>query len=168
MYEEKPDLDTLWQGDVVFGCAFPVFSNLSFSESEWGSQFKVRTGPLAIVSHSCDLEVTDGRLKRSSVQLSPLIPVPPMLTKKPEHLARLRSHEPLQADKPNFINYFLFHATSGILDQEMVIDLSNVHSFHASTQLLAKLKEHKRLQIQGSARRHLQDRLMFHFGREVE
>jgi hypothetical protein len=168
MYETNPDLNTLWQGDVVFGCAFPVFSNLNFTASEWGSQFKVRTGPLAIVSHSCDLETSNGKLKRSYVQVCPLITLPAMLARKPEHLARLRAHEPLQADRPEFINYFLFHAVSGLLDQDMVIDLSNVHSFQASVQVFDKLREHKRLQIQSAVRRHLQDRLMVHYGREAE
>jgi len=168
MYEGTADANTLWQGDVVVGCAFPVFFNLSFSAQDWGSQFKLRIGPLAIVSHSCDLEIVSGKLKRSTVQFSPLVPVPSVLTKKPEALSRLRKHEAIDSAHPEFINYFFYQAFPDVLPDDMVIDLSVIHSFQSSVGLIQQLKEHKRLQLQSDAREYLQDRLALHFAREAE
>jgi hypothetical protein len=167
MYQ-TPISGELWQGDVIFGGAFPVPTSLRFSEGEVETNWKIKRCPLAIVSHSCDVELHNGQPKRVAVQLTPLISPPKNLARNAEALSLLREHSVVNPARPAHLNLFLFAPQPRVLEVEMLADLSVIYSFPMSPSLHAELLRGKRLELTPEVRLRLQEKLMLQYGREFE
>jgi hypothetical protein len=163
----KPPRSILYQGDVVTEFAYPVLSNLTFRERDFVSQLRIKTGPLIIVSHDCDLELYNNVPKRVAVQLCPLAAIPKQLKFDAEALERVKTNR-VVPETPEFLNLFFFDAATsdGIFKEDMVADISLIHSFPSSPNLLDQLLAAKKLELQDEYRILLQDKLMYQYGRE--
>ena len=160
-----PPGTVLCQGDVVTDFAYPVLSNVQFRKSDFVGELRIKTGPLAIVSHDCDLELYEGVPKRIAIQVCPLNPIPRQLLLDKEALERLKSNR-VAPDTPEYINLFFFQACAGILEEDMVADLSVIHSLPSSPALLRRLLDQRRLELTREIQMLFQEKLMYQYGRE--
>lgn len=129
-------------------------------------ELRIKTGPLAIVSHDCDLELYEGVPKRVAIQVCPLNPIPRQLLLEKEALERLRLNR-VAPQTPEYINLFFFQAYPGSLEEDMVADLSVIHSLPSSPALVRRLLDQKKLELTQELRKLFQDKLMYQYGREV-
>jgi hypothetical protein len=160
-----PPGTVLCQGDVVIDFAYPVLSNIQIRKRDFVGELRIKTGPLAIVSHDCDLELYDGVPKRIAIQVCPSNPIPRQLLLEEEALARLKSNR-VVPETPEYINLFFFQACVGILEEDMVADLSVVHSLPSSPALLRRLLDQKKLELTREAQNLFQEKLMCQYGRD--
>src|SRR5579862_2023422 len=163
----KPPRSILCQGDVVTEFVYPVLSDLEFRKRDFISQLRIKSGPLVIVSHDCDLELYKGVPKRMAIQLCPLAVIPKQLTLDAESLGRVKTNKVVPGT-PEFLNLFFFDAATseGVLEEDMVADISLIHSLPSSPKLLDQLLTAKRLELRDEFRILLQDKLMYQYGRE--
>jgi hypothetical protein len=163
----KPPRSILYQGDVVTEFAYPVLSDLEFRKRDFVSQLRIKIGPLVIVSHDCDLELYNGVPKRMAIQLCPLAAIPKQLRLDGESLEQVKTNRVVPAT-PAFLNLFFFDAAAsdGVLEEDMVADISLIHSFPSSPKLLDQLLTAKKLELRDDCRTLLQDKLMYQYGRE--
>lgn len=159
----KPPRSILCQGDIVTGFAYPILNDLEFRKRDFVAQLRVRAGPLVVVSHDCDLELYAGVPKRMAIQLCPLASLPKQLKHDSDALQHLKTNR-VVPETPEYINLFFFTAagSDGILEEDMVADISLIHSLPSSPALL----EAKKLELQPELRVLLQDKLMYQYGRE--
>jgi hypothetical protein len=163
----KPPRSILYQGDVVTEFAYPVLSDLEFRKHDFISQLRIKIGPLIIVSHDCDLELYNGVPKRMAIQLCPLSAIPKQLRLDTKGLERVKTNR-VVPETPEFLNLFFFEAAAsdGVLEEDMVADISLIHSLPSSPRLLEQLQTAKKLELQDQFRTLLQDKLMYQYGRE--
>jgi hypothetical protein len=163
----KPPRSILCQGDVVTEFAYPVLNDLDFRKRDFVAQLRVKAGPLVVVSHDCDLELYAGVPKRMAIQLCPLASIPKQLKQDSDALQHLKTNR-VVPETPEYINLFFFAAadSDGILEEDMVADISLIHSLPSSPALLDRLLSAKKLELRPEFRVLLQDKLMYQYGRE--
>jgi hypothetical protein len=161
MYRNPPT-SILCQGDVVTEFAYRVLNDLNFRKRDFVAQLRVKTGPLVVVSHDCDLELYAGVPKRIAIQLCPLAPIPKQLKHDPAALDRLKTNK-VVPETPEYINLFFFPAevSDGILEEDMIADISLIHSLPSSPALSDRLLAAKKLELLPEMRSLLQDKLMW-------
>lgn len=164
MYQMPPGT-VLCQGDVVTDFAYPVLSNIQIRKKDFVGELRIKVGPLAIVSHDCDLELYEGVPKRVAIQVCPLISIPKQLALEKEALERLKSNR-VVPQTPEYINLFFYQACLGILEEDMVADLSVIHSLPSTPALLRRLFEQRKLELTPEFQRLFQEKLMYQYGRE--
>jgi hypothetical protein len=164
MYQQPPT-SILCQGDVITDFSYPVLNDLTFRKTDFVGQLRIKSGPMVIVSHDCDLELYKGVPKRMAIQLCPLAPLPKQLRGDPG-LERFSRNEVIP-ETPEYINLFFFKAVASILDEDMVADISLIHSLPSSPALLDRLLSSKKIELLPRFRALLQDKLMYQYGRET-
>jgi hypothetical protein len=166
MYRNPPT-SVLCQGDVVTEFPYPVLNDLEFRKRDFVAQLRVKSGPLIVVSHDCDLELYAGVPKRMAIQLCPLAPIPKQLKHDTAALDHLKTNK-VVPETPEYINlfYLTVAGSDGILEEDMVADISLIHSLPSSPLLLDRLLAAKKLELLPEIRSLLQDKLMYQYGRE--
>ena len=143
---QLPPREILCQGDVVNDFVYPVLANLQFRKRDFVGELRVKTGPVVIVSHDCDLEIYRGVPKRVAIQLCPLAPIPKQLLDDQEALERLRTNRVIP-ETPEYLNLFFLQSSPGLLEEDMVADISVIHSLPSSPALLNQLLSQKKLEL---------------------
>src|SRR5438128_934448 len=129
MYKQ-PASSELLQGDVISELSYPVFSDVTLPVSgrtgrqEFRAHVTVKTGFVAVVSHSCDLVVYGAGPKRPAFLFCPLIPVPENIRRNAERYALLRENR-IDPARPHYVNLF-WYIQHQPLEQDMVMDFSTI------------------------------------------
>lgn len=166
MYTISPSNNIL-QGDLIADFSYPVFSDASLSLSstsgkpEFRSRVTVKSGFVALVSHSCDMVRYEKQNKRPALLFCPLIKIPRNIRNSSGRYTTLRINR-VDPSEPKFISLF-WYKQSDPLEEDLVIDLSTIQAIPIT--MLEVLPSKKVLELDEEARGLLQEKLMYHFGR---
>lgn len=161
----KDDLSgELSQGDVVDNFSYAIVNNPTFKSNEFSTQLRVKSGPVVLLSHDCDLEVYAKGPKRVGLIFAPLVPLAEHIRRKNPDLDPEEANK-LDPEDPQYVSVFFYKPYPEKLEDVMMVDFSTMQSMPTSPTLVSECRRNKILELTEETKQYLQDKLMAHFGR---